>query len=232
MLWNANAKSGIAKRLDPRAKALAYLLVTILVLFTTRSVHLLVIVVALGALTLILGLGRRWGGLIRVLIPTLFLFGAAAWFASGAEAAVGAILRLLALLAAGVLFFGTTMPEELGEALIVSGLAPQKAFLLEGTLRFVPTLGRLVHDVRDAQTSRGIRLDGIYLLRNGPALLAPVLIGAVRLANELAEALEARGFSSPVRTPLRDYRWSYYDWSFLVIAALATAGMGWLVLMG
>ena len=227
MLWNAEPHRNPAQRFDPRAKAIAYLLVTLLVVFTTQTLPLLALVLVLGALALALRLGGRLQGLVRVLAPTLLLFGAAAWFAGGADAAAGAILRLLALLAAGVLFFGTTMPEEIGESLIVSGLAPQKAFLLEGTLRFVPTLGRLVRDVRDAQTSRGIRLDGWYLVRNGPALLAPVLVGAMRLADQLAEALESRGFGSTQRTPLREYRWRWRDWALVVITLLLVVGWGW-----
>ena len=230
MLPNASDRSGMASRFDPRAKAIAYLLVTILVVITTQPLPLLLIASGLGTLVTALGLARQWGGLVRVLVPTLLLFGAAAWFAGGPEAAAGAIFRLMALLAAGVLFFGTTAPEELGEALIISGLAPQKVFLLEGTLRIVPTLSRLLRDVRDAQASRGIRLDGLHLVRNGPALLAPVLVGAVRLAHELAEALESRGFGSPQRTPLRDYRWSGKDWLLISSTAFVTIGMGWLAL--
>ena len=82
----------------------------------------------------------------------------------------------------------------------------------------------LVSEVREAQESRGIRLDGVYLLRNGTALLAPLLADVMRFADDLAEALEARGFGGPTRTPLADYRFRLRDWALVFgIVALAVA---------
>jgi energy-coupling factor transport system ATP-binding protein len=109
-------------------------------------------------------------------------------------------------------------------ALIV-GLSsgPEAAFLLEGTLRFTPTMATLAREVRDAQESRGLRLDGVYLLRNGAALLGPVLGSVVRFADDLTEALEIRGFGGPARTPLADHRFRLRDW-LLTLGALAGAG--------
>lgn len=215
---------------DPRAKGLAYLLASGLVLLTTAPAALLVGCGLLGALLVRLGLVRRWLSVVRLLLPTLLLFAIVAGLGGGGEAAAGATLRLLALVSTGVLFFATTPPEELGEALMASGLRPPVAFLLEGTLRYVATMGTLVREVRDAQASRGIRLDGLHLLRNGPALLAPTLVSAVRFADDLAEGLETRGFGSPRRTLLRDYRWTARDW--LLVTGLLAVGLvvGWLVL--
>lgn len=77
--------------------------------------------------------------------------------------------------------------------------------------------------MREAQESRGIRLDGFYLLRNGTALLAPLLVDVMRFADDLAEALEARGFGGPLRTPLTEYRFQAPDWA-LVVGAVLVAG--------
>ncbi|HSH77254.1 MAG TPA: energy-coupling factor transporter transmembrane component T, partial [Herpetosiphonaceae bacterium] len=80
----------------------------------------------------------------------------------------------------------------------------------------------------DAQASRGIRLDGLYLLRNGPVLLAPLLVSALQFADSLAEALEARGFGSPRRTLLRDYRFCAHDWALVTGMLVAVAlWVGW-----
>ncbi len=209
-------------RFDPRAKAIVYVFGSGLALMATGVAALLVINAVAGALIVRQRLVRRWLNTCTLLLPTLLLFAVVAGLSDGLSAGAGAVLRLLALATAGVLFFATTPPEELGEALQASGLSPRAAFLLEGTLRFVPTMGGLLREVRDAQASRGIRFDGLYLLRNGPALLAPLLVSALHFADTLAEALEARGFGSPRRTLLRDYRFTAYDWALVVAMSMVT----------
>ncbi|MBL8251516.1 MAG: energy-coupling factor transporter transmembrane protein EcfT [Candidatus Competibacter sp.] len=208
-------------RFDPRAKLIAYLFGFGWALLVTHPVELL----ALNAAVLIgVALVRAGGPLrraLRLLWPTLLLFGIIVGASEGPAAAAGAMLRLLALVQLGVWFFAATPPEELGESLLAGGLSPQTAFLLEGTLRFAPTMALLVREVMDAQESRGIRLDGVYLLRNGAALLAPLLADVMRFADDLAEALEARGFGGPQRTPLGHYRFRARDW--LLVAGTASA---------
>ncbi len=226
MFAASSSSSAITQSFDPRAKAIAYLLVSALVLFATQPRHVLVVLAGLGLAVVSLRLVRRWLRLSRMLLPTLLIFGVVLFLTAGLAAAVAAVLRLLALATAGVLFFATTPPEELSESLLASGLSPQVAFLLEGTLRFVPTMGTLLREVRDAQASRGIRLDGLYLLRNGPALLAPLLVSALQFADSLSEALEARGFGSPRRTLLRDYHFTTRDWALVSGMSILSVAAG------
>jgi len=208
---------------DPRATLTVYLLYCGLVLLAVQPLELLPL---LAAPLLGIALGRcwaEWRRVMRLLWPTLLLFALIVGLGSGLEAAAGAVLRLLALVTAGVLFFARTPPEDLGESLLASGLSPAAVFLLEGTLRFAPTMAALAREVRDAQESRGIRLDGFYLLRNGIALLGPLLASVMGFADDLAEALETRGFGGRHRTPLEDYRFRARDWA-LVLGAVAVAG--------
>lgn len=210
---------------DPRAKLVVYLLGFGLILLATRPLELLPLLAVLVLGVSLWGHWREWWRIMRLLWPTLLLFAVVVGLGDGPEAAVGAVLRLLALITASVLFFATTPPEELGESLLTSGLSPRAVFLLEGTLRFAPTMALLVREVREAQESRGIRLDGFYLLRNGSALLAPLLADVMRFADDLAEALETRGFGGPYRTPLAEYRFRARDWALVLgmLAATATA---------
>jgi energy-coupling factor transport system permease protein len=90
------------------------------------------------------------------------------------------------------------------------------AFLMSAALNFVPILGRKARNVLDAQRSRGIPLEpGWAALRHYPAFLGPLMIQALQMAEELAEAMEARGFGRPGRTFLKDYRMSEWDWTVL-----------------
>lgn len=208
-------------RFDPRAKLIVYLLSFGLVLLATRLPDLLLLNAAALLAILVLRASEPWRRAVWLLWPTLLLFAAIVGFSDSPTAAAGAVLRLLALVTVSVSFFAATPPTELGESLLASGLAPQAVFLLEGTLRFMPTMALLVREVREAQESRGIRLDGLYLLRNGSSLLAPLLADVMRFADDLAEALETRGFGSGHRTPLAEYRFRPRDWA-LVLTTLAT----------
>lgn len=210
-------------RFDPRAKLIVYLLAFGLALLAIRVTDLLLFNAAALLAVVLLGASKPWRRALGLLWPTLLLFAVIAGFGNGLEAATGAVLRLLALVTVSVLFFATTPPTELGESLLSVGLSPQAVFLLEGTLRFAPTMALLVREVREAQESRGIRLDGYYLLRNGSALLAPLLADVMRFADDLAEALETRGFGGPDRTPLAEYRFGLRDWALVLAMLLAAA---------
>lgn len=216
---------------DPRAKVLVYVLGSTMVLLATQVIEFLALALLQATLVLVLQLGGQWVALVRTILPTLGLFCGVTWLSADVGAAINTAARFLMVVTTGLLFFATTPPEELGDALVVSGLSPQVAFLFEGTVRFIPTIGRLVREVRDALASRGLRFDGLFLLRNGPLLLAPVLVSALRFADDLAEALEARGFGSPQRTSLREYRFHARDWLLMAGAGvIAAVKLGWLIL--
>lgn len=209
---------------DPRAKLFVYLLTFSVVLLATELTDLLLLNAAALLAVLVMRASETWHRALWLLSPTLVLFAVIVGLSDGPITAASAVLRLLGLVTVSVLFFTTTPPTELGESLLASGVPPTAVFLLEGTLRFTPMMALLVSEVREAQESRGIRLDGVYLLRNGTALLAPLLADVMRFADDLAEALEARGFGGPTRTPLADYRFRLRDWALVFgISALAVA---------
>jgi len=85
-------------------------------------------------------------------------------------------------------------------------------------MQFVPVLARKARSVVDAQRARGIPLEpGLRALRHYPALMGPVLVQAFQLADELAEAMEARGFGRPGRTFAREYRLRVVDGLVLLV---------------
>ncbi len=92
-------------------------------------------------------------------------------------------------------------------------------------MAFVPVLSRRAQEVMDAQRARGIPLSpGLRGLRHYPALLLPLLVQAFTLADQLAEAMEARGFGRPGRTFLREYRMGVRDWVSALLAVLLLIG--------
>jgi energy-coupling factor transport system permease protein len=200
-----------------------------LIVATTRTAWLAAELGVLFLLVLVAREGRaylRWLRLVAVM--------AAAWFAVSLWAfdlltAVSASLRLMALTSAFFLLFRTTAPQDLGNALVKSGLPYEVAFVFGTSLQFVPVMSRKAQNIVDAQRSRGIPLEpGLRALRHYPALMAPLLVQAFQLAEELAEAMEARGFGRKGRTFARDYRLQWVDWAALVGTATVVAAVIWI----
>lgn len=217
-------------RLDPRTKLALAVVYAAVVVSSGAALWLLAELGLVVLLILVAGEGRaylRWLGAVAAMGGAWF---AIAWWAFGPEAAALAGLRLAALLSISFLFFRTTAPEDLGNALVQAGLPYELAFVLSAALQFVPVIGRKAHNIIDAQRARGMPLEpGLAALRHYPALFTPLLIQAFQLADELAEAMDARGFGRPGRTFLREYRLRARDW--LVLAgglALLTAALAFI----
>ncbi|WP_424935679.1 MULTISPECIES: CbiQ family ECF transporter T component [Bacteria] len=126
----------------------------------------------------------RW--LVLVLGTALLVF-------SSAEAAVVNTGRIVALLLLAELVTATTRLGELLEALrrLLAptrrvGLDPDVvALTLSLTIAMIPVVGGIVGHVREAQTARGVRL--------GAGASVPVLSLTMRHADQVGEALVARG---------------------------------------
>lgn len=198
---------------DPRTKLIFALIYAVLVVVSIRVTGL---AAEWGVLFLFIVCTRhtkaylRW---LRLVVPMSLFFGAVTWWSANSEAGVVAAFKLLSLTTVFFAFFSTTAPEDLGNALVKSGLPFSVAFVLSTSLQFVPVIGRKAKNVLDSQRSRGIPVEpGISALRNYPAFLSPLLIQAFQLAEELAEAMEARGFGRSGRTCLKDYRLGVTDW--------------------
>jgi energy-coupling factor transport system permease protein len=167
----------------------------------------------LGILALFLHLGRPWLQLLKSLGFPVFSFFVIAWLAFDLVTGIVACLRLLTLSTVFFLFFQTTSPEILSNGLIKIGVPYSFAFVLSASMQFVHILVSRAGNIRDAQRSRGIPLDrGIGWLRHFPAIAGPLLIQAFKLADELAEAMEARGFGAPGRRFRHDLCFRWVDW--------------------
>ena len=206
------------RSLDPRTKLLLALFWAIGVVAAHRMVTLIVALGLVLAGILVMRQGKLYLRWLRMVLPMAIFFGAVIWWSMDRNAGLFAALKLLNLTSVFFVFFSFTVPEDLGNALVKIGLPYPIAFVLSTSLQIVPIMGRKIKNVLDAQRARGIPLEpGWKALRHYPAFFGPILIQSFQMAEELAEAMEARGFGRPGRTFLRDYRMISRDWLALGI---------------
>ncbi|MEW9551066.1 energy-coupling factor transporter transmembrane protein EcfT [Nonomuraea sp. NPDC050783] len=116
------------------------------------------------------------------------------WLLVGLEGAAVVTLRVVLAVALAGLVTITTRTSEMMAALErlmaparLAGLDPFRlSLLLSLTIRTVPVLTTLAGRVRDAQRARGVE-------RSLRAFAVPLVVGALRHADALGEALSARG---------------------------------------
>lgn len=139
-------------------------------------------------------------------------------------------LRILLLVSAAGLLTATTAPVALADGIedLLSPLkklrfpAHEVAMMMTIALRFIPTLYEEAQKIMQAQAARGADFAEGGLIRRARAMvpvMVPLTIGAFRRADELAEAMESRGYrGGEGRTRYRELRFRVRD----AMALLAT----------
>jgi energy-coupling factor transport system permease protein len=145
-------------------------------------------------------------------------------------------LRILLLVSAAGLLTATTAPVALADGIedLLSPLkklrfpAHEVAMMMTIALRFIPTLHEEAQKIAQAQAARGADFSEGGLLKRVRAMLpvlVPLTIGAFRRADELAEAMESRGYrGGEGRTRYRELRCRARDALALAAAALVLVG--------
>lgn len=211
---------------DPRTLLWLWLWGAALLILTSRLEFLLVELALLLFAVLALRASPAWLGSQRLVVAMTGLVFLITLAAFDLPTALITALRLVALVTLSFLVFRAVSPEEIGAALVHLGAPYPFAFVLTASLQFVPVLRRMVVDIRDAQRARGIDLDaGLAALPRYPALFLPLLVRAFLLAEELAQAMESRGFGRRGRSSLRELRLTQRDWLVMAGAAALTLGV-------
>lgn len=243
-------------RLDPRVKMGASLLLMALPfaapsLASSLLLLTFVIVLALLASAPLIGLLRTlttvfWVGFIMFFFylfttpgQQLVSVGSVAVTWEGILAGGMQIYRVCLLVSIAALLTFTTSPTQLAHGLeaVLGPLARlglpvrELAMVLTIALRFVPTLFDEVDKIAKAQEARGagVRSGNPWQRMKGwVPLFVPIFVSAFRRAEELATAMEARGFrGAHHRTRLYRLRLTRRDlWATLIVLAVSLTALG------
>src|SRR5574341_11027 len=204
--------------LDPRTKLFLTIAFAVVLTLTTDLAALGIESAVVALMVMALGLRGAWLKTLRVLLPMTTFLVVVVFFSFDLATALAGALRLIAMTTVFFIFFHTTAPEDLANALVASGVPYAFAFILTASMQFVPVLSRKMQDVIDAQRARGIRLErDLASVRNYPALFIPLLVQSFTLAEQLAEAMEARGFGAPRRTSADNYSFRRVDYAVIFV---------------
>lgn len=127
--------------------------------------------------------------------------------------------KFLTLVTMSKVFVATTRASDLSSALMSAGVPYRAAFMPALAMRFVPVFQLELATVRDAQVTRGLRLDkGLKgLVRSVRYTTLPMLYVALSKVNYLASSMVGRGFGAfQTRTLLRERRMTAWDVAVVV----------------
>jgi energy-coupling factor transport system permease protein len=183
------------------------------------------------ALTSVLHLTMTHGGRVLFQLPFWTLH------EEGLRQAVFVSARLFLLMAMAALLTFTTSPVDLTDALEQLlrpfarwGLpAHELALMMSIALRFIPALWEEAEKIKKAQMARGADFESGNVWRRMQSyvpVLIPLFVSTFRRAEELAMAMEARGYrGGEGRTKWRRLRWSEQDTLLMAVMIIL-----WLVL--
>jgi energy-coupling factor transport system permease protein len=182
----------------------------------------------------------------RKLMTLLFLMSAGLWafFQPGATVlfSIGPIaakqesllygitvgLRLNCFVLTAVTFLTCTKIEDFTYALSRLGLPFVASFALSLAFRLTPLFMEAGSTIVMAQKARGLDLDSggpITRTRRYVPIIVPVLVSGLRRADQLAIALESKGFGrSRRRTVLSEFSFGWRDLLLMLVIAIIVAG--------
>ena len=132
------------------------------------------------------------------------------------------LVRLTVLVGSLQLYIMTTRLDDLHACLVRARVPKSLAYALVAAAGFVPHLRQRVLEVRDAQTSRGVRFGWGSL--GALSLVGPLLLSTLEEAADREVTLLVRGFGLPDRpTVLADVPWRRSDTAFTASVLLSAA---------
>ncbi len=247
--------NSIPHQLDPRTKITIIFIFVVTVFFANNvwSYGILALFAIVSMLLTRIRIGYIMKGLLPIWFLIAFTFilhlfitkeGAVLVDILGLKIHVGGViqgfaisLRFFLLILVTSLLTLTTTPIEITDAIEymfhplkkIKFPVHELALMMSISLRFIPTLMQETDKISKAQASRGVDF------RTGPIkervkavvpLLIPLFVSAFKRAEELAMAMEARGYNGDIgRTKLRELKITSLDVIAYILLAIAIAGL-------
>ena len=248
----------VIHKMDPRAKIMAMLMVMISIFFPAGwlGYGILFAAACTAIITAKLSFTFIWKAMKPMLMMLIFLFiinmmftktgtvlltvGPVVLYSDALFQTLYIAVRLLLMIMITTCLTATTKPLDMTlgiEDLLkpfekIHVPAHEIAMLISIALRFIPDLIDETMRIMKAQESRGVDLKEGKIMERIMAILSlivPLFVSAFQRAEDLANAMEARGYApGEKRTRYKMLKMEMRDYVLLLIAALLLAGMIWL----
>ena len=247
--------TSIIHNMDPRAKIGAMLLMMVAIFIPAGYTGYIIIGIAvvLTALLAKLKLSFLWRAMKPMLFMLSFLLiinllvvrsgdvlitiGSWNIYTDALTQTLYIVIRLALMIMITTILTATTKPLEL--TLVIEDLlkpfkvigvpAHDIAMMISIALRFIPTLIEETQRIMKAQASRGVDMENGKLMEKVKAILSlivPLFVSAFQRAEELAYAMEARGYiPSRPRTRYKQLKMHGKDVALLLLSVLILVGM-------
>lgn len=245
-------------KMDPRAKIMAMLIMLVAIFFPSGWTGYAVIFCCVAGVILLarLSFGFIWKAMRPMLFMLLFLlivnmavvntgtvlFSIGTWhiYSDAIFQTLYIAVRLLLMIMITTVLTATTKPLDMTlgiEDLLkpfekIHVPAHEIAMLISIALRFIPDLIEETQRIMKAQESRGVDLKEGKMKERIMAILSlivPLFVSAFQRAEDLANAMEARGYApGEKRTRYKVLKMTGRDWMLLAGASLVLIAMIWL----
>ncbi|WP_029144992.1 energy-coupling factor transporter transmembrane component T family protein [Microbacterium luticocti] len=213
--------------------ALAYAVVLVGARMTVRLALILFAVIPLlvALLGVAFGLWTDPAGVAGT--PALVRVGGWTLYAGAVQIGFATGLRLAAIVALALIAGLTTTGPDLARSLVQQLRVPYRVgYTAIAAFRFVPRFRRELDIIRQAHRVRaaGARRGPFAAIARGFGYIVPLLAGAIRHAERVALAMDARAFGAyPTRTERHRVPWRVRDTVFTVLMLTASASVFWLL---
>ena len=247
--------TSIIHNMDPRAKIGAMLLMMVAIFIPAGYTGYIIIGIAvvLTALLAKLKLSLLWRAMKPMLFMLSFLLiinllvvrsgdvlitiGSWNIYTDALTQTLYIVIRLALMIMITTILTATTKPLELTLGIedllkpfkVIGVPAHDIAMMISIALRFIPTLIEETQRIMKAQASRGVDMENGKLMEKVKAILSlivPLFVSAFQRAEELAYAMEARGYiPSRPRTRYKQLKMHGKDVALLLLSVLILVGM-------
>ena len=254
--------NSIIHRLDPRAKICAMLLMMIAIFLPAGYLGYVVLGICIICVSMLakLKLSFLWRAMkpmlfmltflliINLLVvregSILFTIGSFAIYSGAVSQTLYIVVRLALMIMITTILTATTKPLELTLAIedllkpfqVIHVPAHEIAMMISIALRFIPTLIEETQRIMKAQASRGVDMENGKLMEKVRAILSlivPLFVSAFQRAEDLAYAMEARGYiPNRPRSRYNQLKMSGKDYLLLAGTMLILAATVVLVIYG